>query len=203
VQKENNLLYNLLVKLSCFQFCQCYSAIVATFLIVPLLNQFTGKSIEFNPFADPILGLIILAAGNCYRYDRRHLSRFSVIGFSTDKSFEEHEAYWQWRGCMVKTSFGCDPVFTFCVADRFHNDCLQANTVLNNTDIGFNKEQVVYFQVRGSLEKKLESFKSELKRSSNIVSITSGMVCLATCMQVMELKPPAQMVKRNVLPMYL
>jgi putative ABC transport system permease protein len=38
-------------------------SIVATFLIVPLLNQFTDKSIEFNPFTDPILGLIILAAG--------------------------------------------------------------------------------------------------------------------------------------------
>ena len=45
---------------------------------------------------------------------------------------------------------------------------------LNKTDLGFSKEQVVYFQVRGDLERNLESFKSELKRSPNIVSITSG-----------------------------
>jgi putative ABC transport system permease protein len=38
-------------------------SIVATFFIVPLLNQFTDKSIQFNPFTNPLLGLIILAAG--------------------------------------------------------------------------------------------------------------------------------------------
>src|SRR5207249_3647214 len=38
-------------------------ATVATFFIVPWLNQFTSKSIQFNPFADPLLALIIIAAG--------------------------------------------------------------------------------------------------------------------------------------------
>jgi putative ABC transport system permease protein len=104
-------------------------AIVGTFLIVPLLNQFTGKSIQFNPFANPILGLIILTAGNCHWYGRRYLSRLSVIRFSTDKSFKEHETYWQWKWRMVKTSVGCDPILTFCAADRFYNYCLQANPV--------------------------------------------------------------------------
>src|SRR5206468_12409041 len=34
---------------------------IATIFIVPLLNQFTGKSIEFNPFTNPILAIIILS----------------------------------------------------------------------------------------------------------------------------------------------
>ena len=48
---------------------------------------------------------------------------------------------------------------------------------LNDKDLGFNKEQVIYFQLRDSLAsnpKTLETFKSELKQSSNIVSLTSG-----------------------------
>jgi len=48
---------------------------------------------------------------------------------------------------------------------------------LNNKDLGFNKEQVVYFQVRDSLEtnpKTLETFKSLLRSSSNILAVTSG-----------------------------
>jgi putative ABC transport system permease protein len=45
---------------------------------------------------------------------------------------------------------------------------------LNNADIGFNKEQVVYFQVRGDVGTKLDAFKDELKRSPNIVSMTAG-----------------------------
>src|SRR5204862_345910 len=70
-----------------------------------------------------------ISSRSCYWDYRRYLSRFSVIRFSTDKSFKEHEAYWQWRRSMVKTSVGCDPVLTFCVADSFYNYCLQANTV--------------------------------------------------------------------------
>jgi len=48
---------------------------------------------------------------------------------------------------------------------------------LNTKDLGFDKEQVIYFQVRDSLEsnpKTLETFKSELRTSPNIVSVTSG-----------------------------
>ena len=45
---------------------------------------------------------------------------------------------------------------------------------LNNKDLGFNKEQVVYFQVRGDVEAKLDAFKDELRRSPNIVSMTAG-----------------------------
>src|SRR6187431_268946 len=43
-----------------------FSVIISTsitFLVVPLLNGFTGKTIEFNPFTNPLLGLMILAAG--------------------------------------------------------------------------------------------------------------------------------------------
>jgi putative ABC transport system permease protein len=45
---------------------------------------------------------------------------------------------------------------------------------MNNKDLGFQKEQVLYFQVRGDVEKNLETFKSELRNSTNIVSVTSG-----------------------------
>jgi putative ABC transport system permease protein len=48
---------------------------------------------------------------------------------------------------------------------------------LNNKDLGFNKEQVVYFQLRDSLDsnpKTLETFKSELRTNPNIVAVTSG-----------------------------
>src|ERR1700681_899819 len=45
---------------------------------------------------------------------------------------------------------------------------------LNNEDLGFNKEQVVYFQMRGDVEKNLETFKSELKKSPGIIAVTSG-----------------------------
>ena len=45
---------------------------------------------------------------------------------------------------------------------------------MNQKDLGFQKEQVLYFQVRGDVEKNLEAFKSELRRSAHIISVTSG-----------------------------
>src|SRR5205814_9641870 len=48
---------------------------------------------------------------------------------------------------------------------------------LNNKDLGFSKDQVVYFQVRDSLEsnpKTLETFKSQLRNSPQVVAVTSG-----------------------------
>jgi len=45
---------------------------------------------------------------------------------------------------------------------------------LNNADLGFNNEQVIYFQTRGDVDAKLETFKDEIKRSPNVLSVTSG-----------------------------
>jgi putative ABC transport system permease protein len=45
---------------------------------------------------------------------------------------------------------------------------------LNKKDLGFNKEQVLYFQIRDSVETALETFKTQLKSSPNILSVTSG-----------------------------
>ena len=45
---------------------------------------------------------------------------------------------------------------------------------LNNADLGFNKEQVIYFQTRGDVNQKLETFKGEIKRSPNVMSVTAG-----------------------------
>ena len=43
-----------------------FSVIIATMvtiLVVPLLNQFTGKTISFNPLTSPLLALTLLLGG--------------------------------------------------------------------------------------------------------------------------------------------
>jgi putative ABC transport system permease protein len=44
----------------------------------------------------------------------------------------------------------------------------------NEKDLGFNKEQILQFQARGKVADNLETFITEIKRSSNVVSVTSG-----------------------------
>jgi len=149
-------------------------AIVATFLIVPLLNQFTGKSIEFNPFANPILGLIILAAGIVIGMIAGIYPALVLSGFQPIKVLKNMKLVGSGGGAWLRQALVVIQ-FSLSVLLIVSTTIVYRQTqFLNKTDIGFNKEQVVYFQVRGDLEKNLETFKSELKRSQNIVAITSG-----------------------------
>ena len=45
---------------------------------------------------------------------------------------------------------------------------------LHQKNLGFNKDQVMFFPLRGDLDKKADAFKEELQRSPNIVSATVG-----------------------------
>jgi putative ABC transport system permease protein len=74
---------------------------------------------------------------------------------------------------------------------------------LNDKDLGFNKEQILYFQIRGDVEKNLETFKSELRRSPNIVSVTSGYGLPGTNMQVMVSLFREKRVRKNILQTFL
>ena len=149
-------------------------AIVATFLIVPLLDQFTGKSIQFNPFGNPILGLIILAAGVVIGVIAGIYPALVLSGFQPIKVLKNMKLVGSGGGAWLRQGLVVIQ-FSLSVLLIVSTTIVYRQTqFLNKTDLGFSKEQVVYFQVRGDLERNLESFKSELKRSPNIVSITSG-----------------------------
>ena len=149
-------------------------AIVATFLIVPLLNQFTGKAIQFNPFANPVLGLIIVAAGIVIGMIAGIYPALVLSGFQPIKVLKNMKLVGSGGGAWIRQALVVIQ-FSLSVLLIVSTTIVYRQTqFLNNTDLGFSKEQVVYFQVRGDLEKNLEAFKSELKRSPDIVSITSG-----------------------------
>jgi putative ABC transport system permease protein len=149
-------------------------SIVATFFIVPLLNQFTDKSIQFNPFTNPVLGLIILGAGVVIGmlagiYPALVLSGFQPIKVLKNmKLIGRGGGTWLRQGLVV-IQFALSVLLIVSTAIVY-----KQTKFLNNKDLGFNKEQVVYFQVRGDVERKLDAFKDELKRSSNIISMTAG-----------------------------
>jgi len=149
-------------------------SIAATFLIVPLLNQFTGKSIDFNPFTNPILGLIILAAGVVIGmlagiYPALVLSGFQPIKVLKNMKLAGSGGGAWLRQALVVTQFALSVLLIVSTTIVYRQ-----TKYLNDKDLGFNNEQVIYFQTRGDVESKLETFKSELKRSPNIVSLTSG-----------------------------
>ena len=149
-------------------------AAIATFLIIPVLNQFTGKSIEFNPLSNPLLALIIVVAGILIGVLAGIYPALVLSGFQPIKVLKNMKLVGSGGGVWLRQGLVIIQ-FALSVLLIVSTTIVYRQTkYLNDKDLGFNKDQVVYFQVRGDMERNLETFKSELKRSSNIVSVTSG-----------------------------
>ncbi len=153
-------------------------AAIATLFIVPLLNRFTGKSIEFNLFTDPLLAAILLAAGIVIGVLAGIYPALVLSSFRPAKVLKSMRPVGDGsRGALLRHAL---VVMQFTLSVLLIVSTIivyQQTKYLNDKDLGFNKEQVVYFPLRDSLSsnpKTLETFKNELRRSSSIVSVSSG-----------------------------
>jgi putative ABC transport system permease protein len=149
-------------------------ATIATWLVIPLLNQFTGKSIYFNPLTNPVFTLLLIAAGIVIGilagiYPALILSGFQPIKvLKKMKMANNSNTSWLRQG-LVLIQFSLSTLLIVSAIMVYRQ-----THFLNNKDLGFNKEQVVYFQMRGDVEKNIETFKSELKQSPGVIAVTSG-----------------------------
>jgi putative ABC transport system permease protein len=153
-------------------------ATIATCFIVPSLNSFTGKSISFNPIMQPVLALVLIITALVIGILAGIYPAFILSGFQPIKvlkSFKPvgNNVHTGWvRHALVVIQFALSALLIVSSTIVY-----KQIKFLNNKDLGFNKEQVIYFQVRDSLEKNmktLETFKNELKALPNVVSVTSG-----------------------------
>lgn len=151
-------------------------ATAVTLLLLPLLNNFTGKHISFNPFTNPLLGLSILGVGIVVGilagiYPALVLSGFQPVkvlkGLKMQGTGNRNIA-WLRQGLVV-IQFALSALLIICTTVVYR----QMN-YLHHKDLGFNKEQIIYFRIQGRVGDNLEAFKHELKQSPNVVSVTSG-----------------------------
>lgn len=150
-------------------------AAVATSLLIPALNQFTGKEMDFNPLTNPILALLIITGGVAIGilagiYPAMVLSGFKPITVLKNMKLTGTGSHVPWlRQALVVVQFSLSALLIVAAMIVYRQ-----THYLNSKDVGFDKEQVVFFQVRGDVERNLETFKSEIKRSKDVVSVTSG-----------------------------
>jgi putative ABC transport system permease protein len=150
-------------------------AVIATLLILPYLNSFTEKNISFNLFSNPLLLLLVMAAAIVIGifagiYPALVLSGFKPIRvLKSDKAVGENISTGWLRQGLVVIQFALSALLIISSIIVFRQ-----TKFLNNKDLGFNKDQLIYFQTRGEVDTNLETFKTELLRSPNIVSVTSG-----------------------------
>jgi putative ABC transport system permease protein len=151
-------------------------ATIATLILVPFINSFTGKDISFNPITNPLLGLLLLVAGIVIGilagiYPALILSGFEPVkvlkGMKLSGDSSSHTSWLRQGLVIIQFALSALLIVSTTIVYR-------QISYLHNKDLGFNKDQVLYFDIRGDISKNIETFKNELKRSPNIVSATAG-----------------------------
>ncbi|HEX8424816.1 ABC transporter permease [Hymenobacter sp.] len=152
-------------------------ASVLTALLLPSLNAFTGKSMTFNLLSNPaLLGLLVmltvvvgLVAGF---YPALVLSSFQPVkvlksAVVTDGIFGRVQ--WLRHGLIV-AQFALSVFLIVCAFVVFRQV-----SYLHNKDLGFNRDQIMFFPMRGeNMTKQYETFKNELQQVPGVVSASIG-----------------------------
>ena len=151
-------------------------AVVATILILPYLNSFTGKTISFNPITNPLLLLLMFAIAILIGILSGLYPALVMSGYQPIKVLKglkptgnDGNANAALRQGLVVVQFALSALLIVCTVIVYR----QMN-YLHQKDLGFNKDQIVYFNAQGKVAENPQVFKEELKRSTGIVSVTAG-----------------------------
>ncbi|WP_373059946.1 ABC transporter permease [Zunongwangia sp. H14] len=152
-------------------------ALVFSLLALPWLNAFTAKSISFYVFIEPvtILAIVLLSifvgllAGF---YPALVLSNFKPVkvlkGSSNSKTEQGHTPIL--RHSLVVIQFSLS-VLLIISAIVVYNQV----DYLHNKDLGFNKEQIMFFPMRGDkMFENREAFKNQLNQVPGVSSVSIG-----------------------------
>ncbi|MES2648163.1 MAG: ABC transporter permease [Bacteroidota bacterium] len=152
-------------------------AVAATYMLLPSLNHFTEKHIQFSFLIDPAIAFLILAvvvvvgilAGF---YPALVLSSFkpiNVLKGNVVADTASGKTPWLRHGLVViQFSLSVLLIISAIVVIG------QVN-YLHNKDLGFRKEQIMFFPIKGeALAENYESFKNELLTYQHVVSVSVG-----------------------------
>ncbi len=146
-------------------------------LLIPWLNQFTGKNISFTMFLNPavqglLLVLMLVAGIAAGLYPAVVLSGFKPVkvlkgGIPNDD--QPGKIPWL-RHSLVVTQFALSVLLIISAIVVF-----KQTDYLHNKDLGFNKEQIMFFPMRGDkMFKNTDAFKNELLKSPGVSSVSIG-----------------------------
>jgi putative ABC transport system permease protein len=152
-------------------------AIAATFILLPLLNSFTEKSMVFDLMSNPMIGLTLgaltlvvgILAGF---YPALVLSAFQPVKVLKGSAVSDSTpggTPWLRNGLVViQFSLSVLLIISAIVV-------INQVRYMHSKDLGFRKDQVLFFPMRGdNLRKNYASFKNELLRYPGIASVSIG-----------------------------
>jgi putative ABC transport system permease protein len=151
-------------------------AVLATMILLPVLNNFTGKTISFNPFQDPVLAIFLLGSAIVIGILAGIYPALVMSGFQPIKVLKGLRMTGGNKSSKVSLRHGL-VVIQFALSALLIISTLivyKQLRFLHENNLGFNKEQIIYFRAQGDVGNKAEAFKTELLRSAGVISATAG-----------------------------
>jgi ABC-type antimicrobial peptide transport system permease subunit len=151
-------------------------AIALVYLLLPLFNNLAGKELTIDTFTNigSALGLLLIAIVTGITagiYPAFILSSFQpanvIMGELTVRSGKPRGALF--RKVLV--------VFQFTLSIALIIVTLLVNQQLSymqNIELGYEKDNIIYFTQRGNIRGKYNTFKEELQKMSDVVSVTTS-----------------------------
>ena len=174
---RKHLIFQFIGETVLFTFISIVISVILTFLFLPWLNHFTNKHISFALFADPVVLLLLLALTLFVGIIAGFYPALVLSGFNPVKvlkgsvSGDEQPGKIPWlRHGLVVTQFALSVLLIISALVVF-----KQVDYLHNKDLGFNKEQIMFFPMRGdNMFKNVDAFKNELLQSPGVFSVSIG-----------------------------
>lgn len=152
-------------------------AAALTSLLLPSLNAFTDKEMSFNVFRDPTIPLLLLLLTLVVGILAGLYPAMVLLGFEPVKVLksavvvDSSVGKIQWlRHGLIVLQFALSIFLIISAIIVF-----KQVSYLHNKDLGFNKEQIMFFQLRGdNMYEKYETFKNELSKGPGIKNVSIG-----------------------------
>ncbi|WP_207430700.1 ABC transporter permease [Sabulibacter ruber] len=174
---QSQLMLQFLGETLLLTFISVVFAAALTSLVLPSLNAFTEKEMTFNVFTSPgllllLLGLVLVVGLLAGLYPALVLANFrpvSVLKGAVVNGGSPGRTPWLRHGLIV-VQFALSIFLIVCALVVYRQV-----SYLHNKDLGFNRDQIMFFPMRGdNMYKNYETFKTELAKSPSIASVSIG-----------------------------
>lgn len=148
-------------------------AIVLIYIALPYFQSFTGTSVDFNPFSNftvtlILLGVFIISGLIAGIYPAVYLSSFKPITILRGEITKGVKGAFFRKGLVI-FQFAISAALIMSVAIIY-----MQMKFMRTIDLGFNKENVLLIPMDNNLETKWNDFKQTLLQNSDIISVTAS-----------------------------
>lgn len=151
-------------------------AVVLVYLLLPLFNNLAGKNLTLDVFVNSgtalgLLLIVIITGAIAGIYPALILSAFQPTNIIRENltNTSGKPAGLLFRRILVVFQFTLSVVFiigTWVVNRQL--------SYVNNKQLGYEKDQVLYFTKRGNIDQKYNAFKEELQKNPKVLAVTTS-----------------------------